>query len=155
MPKLGPRKKLSKYLASIRPKTIASIIEAKQDDSPPAYIAPEDESELAKPQPATVTMAVPAPVALPEVMEITVVCIDVSGSMQTPFENGRDRLEAVKQMFYGFRDQTSMHAHGSRHKLGLLSYDTTVQLHTLPTDNFQVCVCGVCVCYTPSHPRTT
>lgn len=50
----------------------------------------------------------------PSVDECVVICIDVSGSMQSPFEADNDvrtrdrtRLDGVKQMFYGFRDRTT------------------------------------------------
>ncbi len=79
------------------------------------------------------------------VKEIIAICIDTSGSMHTPFEVDddvrtvdRDRLQAVKQCFYGFRDQTQA-AHGvDRHLLGLLSFSDTVTIHTNPTENFDV-----------------
>ena len=112
------------------------------------------------------------------VSEIVVLCVDVSGSMQTPFEvdadasiegasnprarvKDRTRLDAVKQMFYGFRDQTAALAseataavsappgtaanpspnpklRGRRHELGLVSYSSTATVHTAPTTNYAV-----------------
>lgn len=61
------------------------------------------------------------------VKELVVLCIDVSASMSTPFDADDDvrtvdrtRLEGVKQMLYGFRDQTSNHDNGAQHRLGLL-----------------------------------
>lgn len=70
-----------------------------------------------------------------EVKECVVLCVDRSGSMQTPFEcdndprtKDRTRLESVKQFFYGFRDQTTTYVDGSKHRLGLLSYDNNVCL---------------------------
>lgn len=92
--------------------------------------------------------------AVPTISEIVVLCVDVSGSMQTPFEvdsdprtRDRTRLEGVKQMFYGFRDQTANYTAAlptaetsgtSRglHMLGLLSYDHRVTVHTEPTTNY-------------------
>lgn len=78
-----------------------------------------------------------------EPKEIIAICIDTSGSMQTPFEVDddirtvdRDRLQAVKQCFYGFRDQTQ--AYEDSHLLGLLSFNNTVIIHTNPTKNFDV-----------------
>jgi len=78
-----------------------------------------------------------------DIEEVIAVCIDVSGSMNTPFESqddnplviSRPRLAAVKQMFYGFRDQTSNFKQ-SKHLLGLISYDHRVSVHTNPTNNF-------------------
>jgi len=92
----------------------------------------------------TSTRSAPRPSPLrTDVKEIVVVCIDVSGSMQTPFECDQDtrtvdrtRLQAVKQCFYGFRDQTQAHDDG--HLLGLLSFSSDVTIHTNPTSNFDV-----------------
>jgi ubiquitin-protein ligase/Mg-chelatase subunit ChlD len=72
------------------------------------------------------------------IQEVLIVCIDVSGSMQAPFESARTRLEAVKQMFYGFRDQTTNFEDGSKHRIGLISYDHRISIHTAPTENFAV-----------------
>lgn len=88
--------------------------------------------------------------------ELVVICIDVSGSMQTPFEvdgntldtdgnlvhtRDRTRLDAVKQMFYGFRDRTDVYTEqqpAAYHLLGLISYDDKIAVHTTPTANFDV-----------------
>ena len=81
--------------------------------------------------------------ATDRVSEIVFVCIDVSGSMECDFEEGPvSRLDAVKKMFYGFRDQTTMLVeqpnHG-RHLLGLLSFNDKVFEHTNPpTEDFDV-----------------
>eukprot|EP00041_Stephanoeca_diplocostata_P013807 m.244648 g.244648 ORF g.244648 m.244648 type:complete len:608 (+) comp19474_c0_seq4:392-2215(+) len=89
------------------------------------------------------TTATVAPTSAGGVKEVVVLCIDVSASMSTPFDADDDvrtvdrtRLEGVKQMFYGFRDQTSNHENGSKHLLGLLSYDKKIYVHTEPTANF-------------------
>lgn len=37
--------------------------------------------------------------------ECIAICIDRSGSMGAPFSTDRSRMEAVKQMFYAFRDR--------------------------------------------------
>jgi len=70
------------------------------------------------------------------VAEVVILCVDTSGSMGQHFESGRSRLDAVKQMFYGFRDQTSS-LMGGRHRLGLLSYSNAfrINVHTKPTSN--------------------
>lgn len=89
-----------------------------------------------------------------QIAEVIAICIDTSGSMQTPFEadgiavradgtttksKGRTRLEAVKQMFYGFRDQTtSFMENGKTHYLGLISYDSLARVHTQPTNQMEV-----------------
>lgn len=70
--------------------------------------------------------------------EVIVVCIDVSGSMGAPFESDRNRLEAVKQMFYGFRDATTSYEFGSSHLIGLLSYDQRIHVHSHPTKNLDL-----------------
>jgi ubiquitin-protein ligase len=89
--------------------------------------------------PLVLPSTIDADFAKPDIVqEVTIVCIDVSGSMRAPFESDRDRLEAVKQMFYGFRDQTSAYPNSSAHRIGLLSYDNKIQIHTKPTNNFQV-----------------
>lgn len=147
LPKLGPRKKLLKHLASLKaPPTYdqdnkddnkeAGDAEDNDGVSPPAYDNNKEGKEASSD--AIDLEDICAVQKLPDVIEVTTVCIDVSGSMQTPFENGRTRLEAVKQMFYGFRDQTSAFENGDRHRLGLISYDNRITVHTEPTDNFQV-----------------
>jgi ubiquitin-protein ligase/Mg-chelatase subunit ChlD len=83
-------------------------------------------------------VVVPAAPVAERIDEVCVVCVDVSGSMKAPFESDRDRLQAVKQMFYGFRDQISAYENGSAHRLGLISYDNHVYRHTVPTNNFMV-----------------
>jgi ubiquitin-protein ligase/Mg-chelatase subunit ChlD len=80
-----------------------------------------------------------------DVSEIVVIAIDVSGSMQTPFECDNDprtvdrtRLEAVKQCFMGFRDATERYQEsqqGRQHLLGLVSFSNSVTVHTQPTPN--------------------
>lgn len=75
-------------------------------------------------------------------------CVDVSGSMQTPFycagdddprTTTRTRLEAVKQMFYGFRDQVATADSGTgRFKLGLISFASGVTVHSEPSENYDV-----------------
>jgi hypothetical protein len=72
------------------------------------------------------------------VKEVIAICIDVSGSMKAPFESERTRLEAVKQMFYGFRDRTTVLDNGHQHRLGLISFDNRVYVHSQPTDEFAV-----------------
>ena len=103
--------------------------------------------------------AQPPPPSTPSttIDEVVVVVVDVSGSMQTPFEVddgrvpadaenqnartvNRTRLDAMKQVFYGFRDATTTFGGGggARHLLGLVSFCNTVTVHTAPTDNFDV-----------------
>ena len=61
--------------------------------------------------------------------EYVVVCIDRSGSMGSPFESGRTRMEAVKQMFYAFRDCVESLDTPGGHQLGLVQYDQQVSVH--------------------------
>lgn len=148
MPVMGPRKKLQRHITKLREERDAAsattdkvdvdVSKPGNDDKDEEQQGPAQEAAGPGMEPASTSPPAPAAVVLPDILEVTVVCIDVSGSMQTPFEAGRDRLEAVKQMFYGFRDQTSALQHGDRHRLALISYDNEFTVHTNPTDNFQV-----------------
>lgn len=70
--------------------------------------------------------------------ECVVICIDRSGSMGAPFSTDRTRMEAVKQMFYAFRDRTdSLGGHGS-HRIGLLQFDDRVEQLLTPTANLDL-----------------
>ena len=78
--------------------------------------------------------------------ECTVVCIDRSYSMGSAFEEElswgenssktlarRSRMDAIKQIFYAFRDRTETLGSGSVHKIGLLSFDDNIEVHLNPT----------------------
>eukprot|EP01062_Namystynia_karyoxenos_P001942 TRINITY_DN10678_c0_g1_i1.p1 TRINITY_DN10678_c0_g1~~TRINITY_DN10678_c0_g1_i1.p1 ORF type:complete len:576 (+),score=185.56 TRINITY_DN10678_c0_g1_i1:98-1729(+) len=71
-------------------------------------------------------------------VEAIAICVDVSGSMQSRFGSGRNRLEAVKQSFYRFRDQTQDYCRTKEcdHHLALLSYNDSVTVHTPATGDF-------------------
>lgn len=69
--------------------------------------------------------------------EVIAICIDRSGSMGTPFTEvtlnvvkgavaERTRMEAVKAMFYAFRDRVDNISKGS-HQIGLLQFDDKVE----------------------------
>merc|ERR1712232_1293153 len=73
--------------------------------------------------------------------ECVAICIDRSGSMRAPFNEitlnvvkgetkdsvaQRTRMEAVKAMFYAFRDRVESVGNGS-HQLGLLQFDNHVE----------------------------
>jgi ubiquitin-conjugating enzyme E2 D/E len=69
--------------------------------------------------------------------EVIAICIDRSGSMGTPFTEvtlnvvqgavaERTRMEAVKAMFYAFRDRVDSIGKGS-HQIGLLQFDDKVE----------------------------
>mmetsp|Transcript_14383 Transcript_14383/g.38830 ORF Transcript_14383/g.38830 Transcript_14383/m.38830 type:complete len:729 (+) Transcript_14383:470-2656(+) len=67
------------------------------------------------------------PVDVPmKVEEAVAICIDRSGSMRSPLSTERSRMEAVKQMFYAFRDRVDSLGEG-RHRLGLLQFDSEVE----------------------------
>jgi len=95
--------------------------------------------------------AVAAPPPPPEepLQEVIAICIDRSGSMGTPFAEvtlnvvkgetrdsvaQRTRMEAVKAMFYAFRDRVESMGSGKYH-LGLLQFDDKVErmLDTTPS----------------------
>merc|ERR1711970_56396 len=84
-----------------------------------------------------------APVESPQqpVQECIAICIDRSGSMGAPFAEvtlnvvkgttkssvaERTRMEAVKAMFYAFRDRVESMGQGS-HQLGLIQFDNHVE----------------------------
>merc|ERR1712072_1288740 len=75
------------------------------------------------------------------VQECVAICIDRSGSMGTPFAEvtlnvvqgttkssvaERTRMEAVKAMFYAFRDRVESMGQGN-HQLGLIQFDNRVE----------------------------
>lgn len=77
----------------------------------------------------------------PDVQECVAICIDRSGSMGTPFAEvtlnviqgatkqsvaQRTRMEAVKAMFYAFRDRVETMGTGA-YELGLLQFDSRVE----------------------------
>jgi len=62
----------------------------------------------------------------PKWEECVVICIDRSGSMRSPFSTDRTRMEAVKQMFYAFRDRTE-NVGNNTHQLGLFQFDQSVE----------------------------
>ena len=80
--------------------------------------------------------AAEAEAKLPPPEECVVCCIDRSGSMGAPLSAGRSRMEAVKQMFYAFRDRVDACAiglpHGT-HQLALLQFDQAVDVLLPPT----------------------
>jgi len=94
---------------------------------------------------STVTASLPAGLPLAQenqvVQECVAICIDRSGSMGTPFAEvtlnvvqgttkssvaERTRMEAVKAMFYAFRDRVESVGQGG-HQLGLLQFDNNVE----------------------------
>eukprot|EP00286_Rhodomonas_abbreviata_P019533 CAMPEP_0181302610 /NCGR_PEP_ID=MMETSP1101-20121128/8089_1 /TAXON_ID=46948 /ORGANISM="Rhodomonas abbreviata, Strain Caron Lab Isolate" /LENGTH=595 /DNA_ID=CAMNT_0023408073 /DNA_START=114 /DNA_END=1898 /DNA_ORIENTATION=+ len=73
--------------------------------------------------------------------EAVVICVDRSGSMGSPFEEmiswgdnarktlqNRSRMDAVKQVFYAFRDRTDSLGAGAQHHLGLLQFDSEIHV---------------------------
>ncbi|CAJ1374959.1 unnamed protein product [Effrenium voratum] len=110
----------------------------------------EDPEAPAAPVPPPAPPAPPAP----RVQEVIAICIDRSGSMGSPFAEvtlnvvkgetrdsvaQRTRMEAVKAMFYAFRDRVESLGEGKYH-LGLLQFDNQVEklLDTTPAlDRFE------------------
>jgi len=85
---------------------------------------------------ATVSAETLAPKPQKVMQEHVVVCIDRSGSMRTPFnevtlevvqgaKNQRTRMEAVKAMFYAFRDRVEVVGRGT-HQMGLVQFDSGI-----------------------------
>lgn len=70
-------------------------------------------------------------------LQCVAVCIDRSGSMGAQFSTERTRMEAVKQMFYAFRDRTETVGSG-RHQLGLIQFDNVMDVLLTPTFDLQV-----------------
>jgi len=121
---------------------IAASADARPTQDPPPQGEPATVSEAAeKAEAESVPRARPTE-------EVIVCCIDVSGSMQAPFfcvgdddprTKTRTRLEAVKQMFYGFRDQVArVDAGTGRFGLGLISFASDVTVHAEPSANYAV-----------------
>merc|ERR1719160_2430921 len=86
---------------------------------------------------ATTEPQVPTVVAEVQPQECIAICIDRSGSMGTPFTEvtlnvvqgalaERTRMEAVKAMFYAFRDRAENVGKGS-HQIGLIQFDDKVE----------------------------
>jgi len=93
------------------------------------------------PLPGEGLAAAAIPVEAQVVQECIAICIDHSGSMGTPFAEvtlnvvkgttkssvaERTRMEAVKAMFYAFRDRLESIGQGS-HQLGLIQFDNRVE----------------------------
>jgi len=92
-------------------------------------------------RPAGATQTVAPATHLTPLQECVAICIDRSGSMRAPFNEitlnivkgetkdsvaQRTRMEAVKAMFYAFRDRVeSLSARGG-HRLGLIQFDNQV-----------------------------
>jgi len=87
------------------------------------------------------SVGAPLPCCAPGVQECVAICIDRSGSMGTPFAEvtlnviqgetkqsvaQRTRMEAVKAMFYAFRDRVESLGSGA-YELGLLQFDDRVE----------------------------
>jgi ubiquitin-protein ligase len=131
--KIISAKKLRIALAQLRGDVVSP------DASPKA-----DSPKLASSGYAQVEAAVsPAAQVAPQlqVQEVIAVCIDRSGSMGTPFAETtlnvvqgetkssvaqRTRMEAVKVMFYAFRDRVESLGQGS-HQIGLIQFDNKVE----------------------------
>jgi len=99
-----------------------------------------DSSSIATEEAAAAVAHAAEATAAPRIQEHIVLCIDRSGSMGAPFNevtlevvkgatrdavNRRTRMEAVKAMFYAFRDRVDSIGRGT-HQMGLVQFDSQV-----------------------------
>lgn len=105
----------------------ALITELRAADGASLKVAtPEPAKEAPRKGTATDREEAQEPKVPPPLQECIAICIDRSGSMGTPFSTDRTRMEAVKQMFYAFRDRTETVGRGG-HEIGLIQFDDTVE----------------------------
>lgn len=104
------------------------------DLAAPVKAAPEPLTDLGPQCSEVANGGTQSPVS---VEECVVICIDRSGSMGTPFAEltinavkgavaQRTRMEAVKAMFYAFKDRTESMGLG-KHQLGLVQFDDKIE----------------------------
>lgn len=119
-----------------------SVTTAKTPATPKAT-APAELPQESKPEAAIPPSPPPEAAKSPKSGEAIVICIDRSFSMRTPIDEmkafgdnaektlaRRSRMDAVKQIFYAFRDRvdtldTSQDTHQS-HQLGLIQFDNKI-----------------------------
>lgn len=110
------------------------VVSPAADSSDAATEVPGESADVAA---AEVAAAEPPADDGPRVQESIAVCIDRSGSMGTPFAEvvlnvvkgarlERTRMEAVKAMFYAFRDRAESISSGG-HEMGLIQFDDVVE----------------------------
>merc|ERR1712232_1273669 len=123
----------------------AAIEELRGNATPPTTVQTTDKPLEGYPESANeasaATSAAPAEMPLQPVQECIAICIDRSGSMGTPSAEvtlnvvqgttkssvaQRTRMEAVKAMFYAFRDRVESMGQGS-HQLGLIQFDNRAE----------------------------
>jgi ubiquitin-protein ligase len=122
------------------------VAELRGDVAPPTSSRPAEEISPLAPGADLALENVPSPgepnggpvdQVPPQPQECVAICIDRSGSMGAPFAEAtvnvvqgvraeRTRMEAVKAMFYAFRDRAESLDTGS-HQLGLVQFDNQVE----------------------------
>lgn len=145
--KLVVAKKFRVICAELRGEVLGRSEEGGSVDvkGDPKHQQNDTEPQASQPEPAVQTQESGPQASEPEFVahtqEYVAICIDRSGSMRTAFKEvtlnvvekavaERTRLEAVKAMFYAFRDRVeSLQNEGShgRHQLGLLQFDDVVE----------------------------
>lgn len=135
--KLISAKKLRLAVAELRGEAVAPSSPTASPGSEAMIAA--GKSSTASVSPNAVEGAKEAAPAMPQ--ECVAICIDRSGSMGSPFREltlnvvkgeskdpiaQRTRMEAVKVMFYAFRDRVESVGNG-RHELGLIQFDDKVE----------------------------
>ena len=135
-----PAEKLRRAIAEIELRAVDSKLRPSGVDvqGPPTGAGVND-------APPTGTATVVIEPTLHEFEEAIAICIDRSGSMGTPFKEvtwyeenfvrgeerqavtERPRMEAVKAMFYAFRDRIDSLGQAGSHQLGLLQFDNRVE----------------------------
>ena len=120
--KLVSAEKLRRAIASLLPTTSdEKLVDAPVAENTPSHEAPKTE-----------------PPAEALAQEAIAIAIDRSGSMGTPFAElsinvvekavaQRTRMEAVKAMFYAFRDRIDSLGATSAHQVGLVQFDNEVE----------------------------
>lgn len=137
-------KKLQMALASLRtlaPAAPTPLDAAAASDSSTGA-QPATAAQAAEEASVPALSAVPNPSSEPMLQECIAICIDRSGSMGSPFGTERSRMEAVKQMFYAFRDRTESVGAGC-HQVGVIQFDDKIDVLlglTAQLDRFEAIV---------------
>jgi len=136
-------KKLRLAIAEIHGEDATACASPSMDAAEPGEPGGEglgDSSIIATKEAAAAVAHAAEATAAPRIQEHIVVCIDRSGSMGAPFNevtlevvkgatrdavNQRTRMEAVKAMFYAFRDRVDSIGRGT-HQMGLVQFDSQV-----------------------------
>eukprot|EP00927_Polykrikos_kofoidii_P038292 TRINITY_DN32636_c0_g1_i1.p1 TRINITY_DN32636_c0_g1~~TRINITY_DN32636_c0_g1_i1.p1 ORF type:complete len:575 (-),score=98.94 TRINITY_DN32636_c0_g1_i1:122-1846(-) len=128
--KLVSAKKFRNAVGHLHGNTVVDPAQASVETVSPAEVASTSET-IPK---AALSESASAP---QEPQECIAICIDHSGSMGAPFaevtlnvvdkaKSQRTRMEAVKVMFYAFRDRVENVGKAGSHELGLIQFDDRV-----------------------------